>query len=244
MHLCKFGFRNLLRIPRKIMERSRTRGRQILFKFVYGFILLSMSTHAESAMHPRTTLANETDRMSLLDLKKRVTKDPLHVMSSWNDSTHFCSWVGVTCNRSTKRVLILNLEAQNLEGSLPPSIGNVTHLTGINLRNNRFHCEIPQEVGRLLLLRHLNLSHNFFGGNVPNNISHSAQLKVLGVDFNKLIGSIPDQLSSLLSLTHLWISDNNLTGTIPSWIGNFLLCMLFLLAATNFMEAYPMSSGV
>ena len=45
----------------------------------------------------------------------------------------------------------------------PPSIGNLTYLTTINLEDNSFYGEIPQEVGCLQRLRHLNLSLNSFG---------------------------------------------------------------------------------
>ncbi|BBG93677.1 hypothetical protein Prudu_001761 [Prunus dulcis] len=155
-------------------------GRLILFTFLHGFLLLCMNTPMESATLPScNTFGNETDRLALLDLKKRITQDPLHVMSSWNDSLNFCDWVGVTCNRCTKRVVILKLTAQKLAGSLPKSIGNLSHLTGIDLVNNSFAGEIPQEIGRLGSLRSLNLSRNSFGGKIPSNISHCAQLRVI-----------------------------------------------------------------
>ncbi|CAL2229552.1 unnamed protein product [Prunus armeniaca] len=176
-------------------------GRLILFTCLHGFLLLCMNTPLESATLPScNTSGNETDRLALLDLKKRITQDPLHVMSSWNDSLHFCNWVGVTCNRCTKRVVILKLTAQKLAGSLPKSIGNLSRLTGIDLLNNSFAGEIPQEIGRLRSLRSLNLSWNSFGGKIPSNISHCAQLRVLRLGANELIGSIPNQLSSLVNL--------------------------------------------
>ncbi|KAI5325863.1 hypothetical protein L3X38_034937 [Prunus dulcis] len=222
------------------MEHSHTPGRHILLKFLHVFILLCMSTRLESAALPKSTSANnESDRLALLELKKRITKDPLHVMSSWNDSTDLCSWVGVTCNPSTKRVMILNLEDQQLAGSLPPSIGNLTHLTGINLNANNFAGEIPQETGRLHSLQHLNLSANSFDGKIPANISHCTQLRFLNLRSNQLIGSIPSQLSSLLSLTHLLLSLNNLTGSIPEWIGNLSSLNSLYLSNNNFQGSIP-----
>ena len=35
---------------------------------------------------------NETDQLALLEFKAKITDDPLQVMSSWNDSIHFCQW--------------------------------------------------------------------------------------------------------------------------------------------------------
>ncbi|XP_048423640.1 probable LRR receptor-like serine/threonine-protein kinase At3g47570 [Pyrus x bretschneideri] len=217
-----------------------------LFKLFYGFILLCMGAAVlESATLPSsgTSLGNETDRMVLLDFKKRISEDPFHIMRSWNDSIHFCSWAGVTCNRITKRVLTLELESQKLVGSIPPSIGNLTFLTGINLRRNNFDGELPQELGRLQSLQHLNLSVNSFSGKIPTNISHCTQLRVLELYSNKLIGPIPDQLSSLLDLNILLFDKNNLTGTIPSWIGNFSsLCSLYI-GGNNFQGSIPKELG-
>ena len=122
-----------------------------LHKLLPVFIVVCMSTGIESAT--LTGFGNESDRLALLDFKKRITEDPLHIMSSWNESMDFCSWIGVTCNNSTGRVVTLNLQAQKLAGWIPPSIGNLTYLTGINLKKNNFHGEIPQEMGRLLHLQ-------------------------------------------------------------------------------------------
>ncbi|KAB2630727.1 LRR receptor-like serine/threonine-protein kinase [Pyrus ussuriensis x Pyrus communis] len=227
------------------MEHSSpsSHGRLILFNFLHAFILLWMSTCLESATLGTTTLGNETDRLALLDFKKRITEDPLHVMSSWNDSIDFCSWVGVTCNRATKRVVILNLMSQKLVGSLPPSIGNLTHLTGINLMANNFSGEIPGEMGRLRSLQHLNLSYNSFGGKIPANISYCTQLRTLRIAVNQLIGSIPDQLSSLLNLNFLLLDGNNLSGTIPGWIGNFSSLRSLFLSRNNFQGNIPIELG-
>ena len=106
-----------------------------------------MSSCLKSAIVP--AFANETDRLALLDFKNWITQDLLQIMSSWNDSIHFSNWLGVTCGPSSKRVMVLNLIAKKLYGFIPPSIKNLTCLTGINLQNHSFYSEIPQEVGRL-----------------------------------------------------------------------------------------------
>ncbi|XP_068342099.1 probable LRR receptor-like serine/threonine-protein kinase At3g47570 [Pyrus communis] len=219
------------------MEISYTYCANLLFKFLPGLFLLCMITCPES------TFGNKSDRLALLDFKRRITEDPLHIMNSWNDSVDLCSWVGVTCNHANKRIMILNLEAQKLVGSLPPSIGNLTYLTGINLKGNNFHGKIPQEIGRLLGLQYLNLSSNSFRGKIPANISHCTQLRMLDVGVNKLIGSIPNQLNSLLNLTHFLVGKNNLTGTIPDWIGNFSSLYAISLGDNNFEGSIPNAFG-
>jgi hypothetical protein len=178
------------------MKQTCLRSKWILIILFHGILLLFMSSSLESARIPAYA-DDQSDRLALLDFKNRISEDPLQIMSSWNDSTHFCNWFGVTCNPSTKRVIILNLQAQRLAGTLTPSMGNLTYLTGIILGNSSFYGEIPQELGRLERLQNLNLSRNSFGGNLPSNLSHYTQLRVLDVVYNKLVGQIPEQFSSL-----------------------------------------------
>ncbi|XP_060673860.1 probable LRR receptor-like serine/threonine-protein kinase At3g47570 [Ziziphus jujuba] len=186
---------------------------------------------------------NETDRLALLDLKNQIIQDPLVIMNSWNHSIHFCNWVGITCNTSSQRVMVLNLKSLQLAGSIPPSIGNLTYLTGINLMNNSFHGEIPQEMGRLLQLQLLNLSYNSFGGTIPTNITHCKELRYFLVSGNKLSGSIPVPFRSLSKLVHLDLSRNNLTGTIPAWIGNFTFLYSLSLRQNNLQGSIPEDLG-
>ncbi|XP_050243931.1 putative receptor-like protein kinase At3g47110 isoform X2 [Quercus robur] len=223
------------------MTHSWLRYEWVLLIFFHGILLMSMSSCLKSKTVP--ALANETDRLALLDFKNRITQDPLQIMSSWNDSVHFCNWIGVTCSPSSKRVTVLDLEAKRLVGPIPPSIGNLTCLTGINLRSNSFNGEIPQEVGRLQRLHHLNLSRNSFGGKLPTNLSYCTQLRVLDVAYNNLVGQIPGHLSSLSKLVNLSLGVNNLTGNIPAWIGNFSSLNVLSLPRNNFHGSIPSELG-
>lgn len=64
-------------------------------------------------------LGNETDRQALLAFKRSISKDPQGVLSSWNDSLHFCQWEGVTCNgRHRQRVTILEFLSRGLAGTV------------------------------------------------------------------------------------------------------------------------------
>jgi Leucine-rich repeat (LRR) protein len=223
------------------MKHSCLHSEWILLIFFHGILLLFMSSSLKSARI--SAFANESDHLALLDFKNRISEDPLQIMSSWNESTHFCNWFGVTCSPSSKRVVVLNLEAQRLAGSITPFMGNLTYLTRINLRNNSIHGAIPQEVGSLRRLQHLNLSFNSFGGNLPTNLSHCTQLRVLDVGDNKLVGQIPEQFSSLSKLVYLNLGENNLTGSIPAWIGNFSSLYLLRLQLNNLQGSIPSELG-
>ncbi|CAK9323345.1 unnamed protein product [Citrullus colocynthis] len=186
---------------------------------------------------------DELDRSALLDLKGRVLEDPLKIMSSWNDSTHFCEWIGVTCNSTIRRVVALDLEAGHLTGSVPPSLGNLTYLTKISLGANKLYGPIPQELGRLLQLRFLNLSYNNFGGEFPANISHCSELVVLEISGNEFVGQIPHQLSTLTKLERFMFGINNLSGTIPPWVGNFSSILALSFGRNNFQGGIPSEIG-
>ncbi|KGN58770.1 putative receptor-like protein kinase At3g47110 [Cucumis sativus] len=212
---------------------------RILRILLYHFFFISMSL-----AFAKTPISGiESDHLALLDLKSRVLNDPLKIMSSWNDSRHLCDWTGITCNSTIGRVMVLDLEAHKLSGSIPNSLGNMTHLIAIRLGDNRLHGHIPQEFGQLLQLRHLNLSYNNFSGEIPGNISHCTQLVHLELGNNGLEGQIPHQLFTLTKLKRLSFPNNNLIGTIPSWIGNFSSLLHLSVAYNNFQGNIPNELG-
>ncbi|GMP85801.1 hypothetical protein CsSME_00038836 [Camellia sinensis var. sinensis] len=90
---------------------------------------------------------NETDHLAMPSVQAQITRDPMLVASSWNDSLHFCQWEGVSCGCRHQRVIGLNLESRNLEGSIAPYIGNLSFLRIINLSNNSIQGEIFREMG-------------------------------------------------------------------------------------------------
>lgn len=166
------------------MGHNFCNSKKILCIFLYDIFLFSIV----SALVNIPTSGNEYDGLALLDLKSRVLNDPLKIMNSWNESMHFCNWIGITCNITLGRVKVLNLEARNLTGSIPSSWGNLTYLTEIRLGDNYFCGQIPKEFGRFLRLHHLNLSFNNFSGEIPTNISHCTELVVITFGANKLVG--------------------------------------------------------
>ncbi|KDP46942.1 hypothetical protein JCGZ_08930 [Jatropha curcas] len=179
-----------------------------------------------------TCFQNETDRLALISFKNATQQDPFQVLSSLNDSLHFCNWHGVFCSlRHPDRVIALNLNSQRLVGSLSPHIGNLSFLKRIDLNNNSFYGQIPQEMVHLHRLGYLILSNNSFSGKIPANLSSCSNLLVVDLNVNKLQGNIPSELGSLLKLEVLILGKNKLTGRIPPSIGN--LSSLSLISLTT-----------
>ncbi|KAL5703649.1 non-specific serine/threonine protein kinase [Ranunculus cassubicifolius] len=188
-------------------------------------------------------LGNETDRQALLAFKNGITLDQHNVMSSWNHSSHFCEWFGVTCSLRHQRVVTLNLLGHELVGTISTSVGNLSFLRVLNLSSNNFYGNIPQEFGRLSRLQYLNLSFNSLGGEIPPNISKCLNLLSLNLVNNALVGSIPFQLTSLKKLTGLDLEANNLTGMIPPWVGNYSSLSFLSLGRNSLRGSLPDELG-
>ncbi|XP_016651449.1 PREDICTED: probable LRR receptor-like serine/threonine-protein kinase At3g47570 [Prunus mume] len=191
---------------------------------------------------------NETDRLALLAIKAQIQQDPHNVLSSWNESFHFCSWHGVSCSRhhrQRQRVTKLNLQSQDLVGSLSPNIGNLSFLRELELQNNNFSSKIPPEIGNLRRLQVLSLHNNSFSGPIPYNISYCSNLIFMNFGFNGLVGNlsslepIPSSMIGLKALEELDLSRNNLWCEIPKFLERFVLLKKLDLSFNNFWGAVP-----
>ncbi|XP_058111456.1 probable LRR receptor-like serine/threonine-protein kinase At3g47570 [Magnolia sinica] len=202
----------------------------------WSFLLLS-STHVPCFFGSVAHFSNETDHLALLHFKDLITDGPLHSLSSWNHTLHFCRWQGVICDgrRHPQRVTALILTNKNLVGPISPFIGNLTFLKRIDLANNSFSGPIPEQMGQLFRLRFLRLHNNTLTGKIPTNLTHCSKLEVLYLHDNWLAGRIPTEIGSLSKLTVLALGENNLTGSIPLSLGN-LSSLSFLYLSRNSLD--------
>ncbi|MED6139895.1 hypothetical protein PIB30_088237 [Stylosanthes scabra] len=164
-------------------------------------------------------------------------------MNLWNESTNHCTWFGITCNFSNNgRVISLILSDQQLTGTVPPSIGNLTFLTKLNLRNNSFHGEFPQQVGNLQHLQHVNISYNVFGGNIFGNLSQCKELSILAAGHNNFTGTIPSWVGNFSSsMSQINLAVNNFHGSIPNEVGYLSSLTLLALNGNHFSGTIPLS---
>ncbi|GJX04908.1 kinase-like domain-containing protein [Tanacetum coccineum] len=150
-----------------------------------------------------------------------------------------------------KRVTVLQLKSQGLEGSLSPHVGNLSFLRELSLTNNSFQGTIPHELGRLSRLRRLFLSENNFSGVIPTNLS-GQQVNRWNPTFlgeftsehfsargNPLGGLIPDTLGHWKSLTGFGVGGCNLYGSIPHSIFNLSLLVNLSLAGNHLTGSLP-----
>ncbi|KAG6631263.1 hypothetical protein CIPAW_13G078900 [Carya illinoinensis] len=200
------------------MGRSIMSLRQYLSITFCEIILLFLSLSIPK-VSTATTFSNETDKLALLEFKFHI-EDPLRVLAAWNESFHFCHWLGVTCGNKHQRVIDLDLKDKKLVGTISPYIGNLSFLRSLNLAINSFYGRIPAEVGHLIRLQGLNLSYNSLEGQIPVNLSYCSNLMYLGLQYNHLVQQIPSELGSLSKLKNLYLAKNQLSGKFPPSLGN------------------------
>ena len=143
---------------------------------------------------------------------------------NWIESTNWLSdlpintWHGVGANHLGE-IHTLNLNANNLQGNIPPEIGQLQDLWNLHLNNNRLTGNIPPEIGQLLEMNWLSLENNQLTGNIPPEIGKLFKLHTLSLGNNQLTGDIPTEIGQLRDLRNLNLGNNRLTGDIPTEIG-------------------------
>ncbi|KAK4748425.1 hypothetical protein SAY87_015011 [Trapa incisa] len=185
---------------------------------------------------------NETDMLSLLEFKSLIRDDPFGVLTSWNESVHFCRWHGITCSRR-QRVAILDLHSYKLSGSISPHLGNLSFLREINFLENELNGEIPPQIGYLKRLETLQLSNNSLTGSIPVSLSNCSYLTNFSLSYNQLSGEIPVELTSLTKLRNLHVKNNNLTGLIPASVGNLSYLESLSLRENALLGSLPHTLG-
>ncbi len=134
------------------------------------------------------------------------------------DASIVRSWSGVWVINN--RVTSLRLGNNQLTGSIPTELGNLSNLERLHLGLNQLTGSIPTELGNLSNLERLHLGLNQLTGTIPNQLGNLSNLEELWLNNNQLTGTIPTELGNLHNLKLLILHNNQLTGTIPSQLGN------------------------
>eukprot|EP00850_Spirogloea_muscicola_P005267 SM000024S07729 [mRNA] locus=s24:30736:37341:- [translate_table: standard] len=161
----------------------------------------------------RLLLPVNPDSGVLLDLKAKFLNPPL--LSSWTGSNPCSGWLGVSCD-STNRVSILELAGLKLNGTIAPSVGNLSNLVTLHLQDNLLKGPLPTTIGNLLNLVLLNVDNNMLTGSIPLTIGRLAKLELIHLANNQMEGSIPTAINNLSSLVIFIVDNNRFTGLIPS----------------------------
>ncbi|PKA60445.1 putative LRR receptor-like serine/threonine-protein kinase [Apostasia shenzhenica] len=230
------------------------------FPFLLLFPLLISSTPPPPPSPPLPPTENSTletaAEISALNHFRRTLQDPLGALSGWDPSGPGapCSWRGVICYPSVRRVMELRLPRLRLAGKISDRLCSLFLLRRLSLRSNLLTGPIPSSFSRLPRLRFLFLQHNFLSGPLPSNLSalqvFSAagnflsgylpsslppDLRFLDLSSNSFSGPIPSNFTYARRLQFLDLSFNRLTGTLPGSLG-LLQLLLYLQLDGNLLE--------
>ncbi|MFI0428880.1 leucine-rich repeat domain-containing protein [Mariniflexile sp. HMF6888] len=157
----------------------------------------------------------------------------------WNINTPVCDWYGVTVTDG--KVTGLNLNNNNLSGTIPSQLGDLSNLQILNLAYNALTGSIPSEFGSLSLLNRCELQYNQLTGAIPSSIGNLINLDYLVLSHNQ-ITSIPSSIQYLTNLTVLYVSNNQLSA-IPSELGMLTGLVELSLHKNQITGSIPTSFG-
>jgi len=204
-------------------------------------IIAVMGTQALAAIPP-------AERAVLLNIYASTDGPGWTIRTNWNGPPGTeCTWFGVTCDPGAAHVQFIQLQSNNLTGSIP-SLAGLPSLQGFLVNNdpkfpdsaNRLTGPIPALTG-LRSLRFFSADDNQLSGSIPSLVGLS-NLNTFAARNNRLTGPIP-ALAGLTNLRYFGVEDNQLTGPIPSLAG--LLSLEALVVSGNQLSgSIPSLSGL
>ncbi|XP_050285513.1 receptor-like protein EIX2 isoform X3 [Quercus robur] len=104
-----------------------------------------------------------------------------------------------------KLVRLIDLSSNNLSGSIPIEISDLSELCFLNLSRNHLMGKIPEKIGSMKELESVDLSRNHLSGEIPPSMSNLTFLSLLDLSYNNLSGRIPSstQLQSFDALRYI-----------------------------------------
>ncbi|MEM1245883.1 MAG: Calx-beta domain-containing protein [Acidobacteriota bacterium] len=214
----------------------------------------SFATADSNAAMATPTTGGFTQRDILQQLYDSTSGPQWNRQSDWLTAASECDWQGVECDGGL--ITELRLAQNNMQGSLPGSLADLSSLRILRVSENQLSGAFPA-VTALSALEELWLFENDFDGSLPSSFSTMSSLREVRIDANRFNGSIPDLsgLSSLQSfrasrnrfdgplpglpgsLTFLDVSQNELRGALPNSISSIPLTSVFL--HDNFLQIDP-----
>ena len=192
-----------------------------------------------------TTFTPEEEREVLMEIFNKTDGRNWENNMYWgNYSVSHCLWYGITCERTSRYVISIFLESNNLAGTFPGNLWKLRNLQGLCIGSNG---ELEGSVGEILsgnmtaLLR-AGLAFNKLSGPIPGELLTQLRSIVkiqLCCQMGKGIsGKIPEDIGNLTELQVLSLGENKLYGLIPKSIAKLKkLWFLDLETATYLVEA-------
>jgi len=159
----------------------------------------------------------------------------------WIASTNYltgvdeCEWFGLSCNDDGS-IYNIDLDDNNLTGTIPSEIGDLQMLTGIVLdgAQNKLGGSLPETIGGLLHLTLLDIDENNLTGSIPESIYDLRKLEVLDLNDNNLSGSLSHKIGNMTSLYFVQMQGNSFSGSVPATLKKLVNLETLMLENNNF----------
>lgn len=161
----------------------------------------------------------QSERDALIAFYNATGGDSWTNNTNWNSDAPVNTWFGVFTTTTDLNGLpysdglphvwgINFFDNNNVTGSLPVELGNLTKLRNLIIRDGSLTGNIPEEVYALQDMLQIQLFNHQLTGNISSSIQNLTNLQVLDIRGNNFSGTLPD-LSILPNLNWLDISNNN-----------------------------------
>lgn len=228
---------------------------------LFCVVFLVSSVHGFSTVHKdvfHSSRGLDQDAQALVEIRRALSVNSA-VLSDWSLSENPCGWSGVECGEVIatdgvtveERVVRLELDSKQLEGSLSPAIGWLSELKRLSLAHNMLVGNIPKGISGCLKLEYLDLRGNKLSGPIPSELS-LRRLKDLHLSDNHFSGElsflVPNTVSDRLqfpfpNLQFLDLANNNFSGMIPSDIARISALESIFLNGNMLVGSIPKSLG-
>jgi len=210
--------------------------------FIIGFYFIYISTVKADIL--------TAEREILIEFYQATKGEQWYNNTNWL-SEDTCSWYGIICINDNRHLFIIDLEGNNLEGTLPESFANLVHLTHLNLETKIISSghttqvfenkiQLPKNFGNLtklnrLILNGLNLTQ------LPESFGNLKNLTYLEMNYNKL-SQLPKSFGNLQNLNYLAINYNQISQ-LPENFGNLTNLTRFTLLYNRTLTQLPKNFG-
>jgi len=165
--------------------------------------------------------------------------------NEWLSAMPECQWFGITCDAKNVTVDKINLNKNNLIGTIPNEISTLYDATCIEFYMNKLASNIPTGIRNLTALQLLDLENNSLSGSpFTSEILSLTSLIALRGSSNNFEGIIPSDIGRLTGLEQLWLSVNTLTGSLPSELGLLTSMQTVFLYNNMLTRAIPSEIGL
>ncbi|WMV22719.1 hypothetical protein MTR67_016104, partial [Solanum verrucosum] len=228
LRLNGFGRLRLIAHDFKLLLQNLTQLRELDLTLVNisSTIPLNFSSHLTTLSMGSTTLYGiipesifHLPNLETLDLSYSYPLSGYFPKTKWNSSAS---------------LIELDLSGVNFSDNLPESLGYLTSVHSISLRNCNLRGPIPESLLNLTQIEDLDLWTNFLNGTIPSwMFSRLPSLSRLILSNNHFSGQLENHFKSN-SLEDINLSDNQLQGNLPNSIQNLVNLKFFYLDLNSF----------